>query len=408
MIILKIALGNLRSNRKRTLLTLFGVIMSVGFAAFVCGIAFSAAGSVAGISDSDTRDAVLMLARGFIVAASVMSALMIYAAFSVSFDGRVETMGILSSLGMSDGQKCVMVLAEALIYGVCGSAAGIVLGLCAAKLIYKSMAGIIQSSYGALSAPFSVTPVCVLICAAIGIFAALAASFVPMMKLRRISVLDSLRGPTKVNISLRQGLVSRAAEKCFGRPGLLAGQNYYNHRGKYRAISLALSGGTTFFFAIYCFFMYPIRWNAEHGCSRDERLWTMFSASMVIAVLFILIFLICASGSAAVNIGARKRELAMLKSIGMQNSGLCGMMCIESVFLVYYCVVYGLLGSLLVDWMICSFFRIVSEPMLKFWYPVPLFFAFVLFDILVGVMFAVYSVCKVRRINIIQAVKNRR
>lgn len=381
--------------------------MSVGLIALVCGISFSAVNTVNTISDIDTIKAVTIISNGFTIATVFFGCLMIYAVFSVSFDGRMKIIGLLTSIGMSDAQKCVMIFIETLIYGICGSMLGIILGLSGAKLFYENGANIISSWIGTDVKLFIITPACVILSAVLGILSTLTASLVPMLKIRRISIMDSIHERTKINISLKQGLFSRITEKLFGRLGKLAGQNYDNHKGKYRAISLSLSGGTIFFFAIYCFFMYPIRFDIEHGYPKNDGLYALFSMSIVLAILFILIFLICASGSAAINIDRRKNEFAMLKSIGMQNSELCRMMCIESIFLVYYSAIYGLIGSLFADWLICNFFRITDEPNLKFWYPVLVFCLFVLLDIIVGLLFAVYSVVRVKKINIVQTIKNK-
>ena len=212
---------------------------------------------------------------------------------------------------------------------------------------------------------------------------------------------------TKINISLRQSPVSAVMEKIFGRLGKLAGQNYDNNKAKYKAISVSLAGGTVFFFAIYCFFMYPIRDYDQNGYDMPSDVLLFYELSMIFAAAAILIFLVCASGSASVNVNRRMREFAMLKSIGMSNGDICKMMCIESIYLVVYCIIFGFLGSMLTDYLLLIFWRAVStEPFLKFHYPLGIFMAFVLLDIAVGILFALYSVTRLRNINVVECMRN--
>jgi len=342
----------------------------------------------------------------------VMGCLMIYSAFSISFDGRRRMIGLLTSVGMSPSQKCFMVLFEAVIYAVLGIVPGFCLGTLGAWICYKQMYEVFFNamlSVGAVAGTqrFILTPSWVLTGIALGLAATVIASFYPMLKSRKITVMDMINSKTKINISLRQSLVSSVTEKIFGRLGKLAGQNYENNKAKYRAISVSLAGGTVFFFAIYCFFIYPIRDSLQSGYEIPKEVTVFFNLSMVFASVVILIFLICASGAASMNINRRMREFAMLKSMGMSNFDICKMMCIETIYLVIYCAIFGLFGSLLVDYLLLNFWRIVgTDPFLKFYYPVLIYLAFVLLDVIVGLLFALYSVVRLKNINVVECMRN--
>lgn len=403
-ITVKLAFSNIRANIKRSILTLICVILSVAFISTVCGIAYSAIAYVSSTEiDAEAAEAVKKLAKGFMCACSVAGCLMIYSNFSISFEDRRKIIGNLSSLGMSFSQKLKMLLAEALIYAICGIIPGTFLGMLGAKLFYNSSVGVIASYTDADTSPFVLVPQSVVLTVILGVFSVIAASVIPALRISKLSVLDLLYGRTKVNISLKQGFVSRACEKLFGRVGKLAGQNYYNYKSNYRAIAYSLSGGTVFFMSLYCFFMYPIRYDMESGYY-DPMYHSLLYLSIVFSVLVIIIFLICASGSASINIERRKHDFAVLKSLGCNNSQLYKMM-IESVFLIYYTVIYSFMGSVLADYMICNFFRITDEPMLRFWFPISVFTLFIAADIVIGSAFEIYSVNKMRKINIIDAIK---
>lgn len=409
----KIAVGNIRTNIKRSALTLLGVILSIALISLVCGLSSSVVTNTR-LYETDVQSAGYIhdLFTGFSVLACIMGCLMIYSAFSINFDGRRRMIGLLTSIGMSPSQKCFMVLFEAMLYAVLGIVPGFCLGTLGAWICYKQIYEVFfgaMISVGAVSGTekFILTPSWALTSIALGLLATLFASFYPMLKSRKISVMDMINSKTKINISLRQSLVSTVTEKLFGRLGKLAGQNYENNKAKYRAISVSLAGGCVFFFAVYCFFMYPIRDNIKNGYEIPQNVTLLFDFSMVFCAVVIIIFLICASGSATMNINRRLREFAMLKSMGMSNFDICKMMCIETIYLVIYCAFFGLAGSLLVDYLLLNFWRIVTtEPFMKFYYPVGIFFAFVLLDVIVGILFALYSVVKLRNINVVECMRN--
>ncbi len=411
--IFKIAFGNIRTNIKRSLLTLLGVTLSITLISLVCALSSSIITN-AKIYEPYAENAGYIedLFMGFSVLACVMGCLMIYSAFSINFDGRRRMIGLLTSIGMSPLQKCLMIFFEAMLYAVLGIVPGFILGVFGAWLSYTELYEVFFNatlSVGAVAGTekFILTPAWALTSIALGLLATLAASFYPMIRSRKISVMDMINSKTKINISLRQSLVSSITEKLFGRLGKLAGQNYDNNKAKYRAISVSLAGGTVFFFAIYCFFMYPIRDYAESGSTIPKELSILFDLSMIFAIVVIFIFLICASGGASMNINRRLREFAMLKSMGMSNFDICKMMCIETIYLVIYCAIFGLIGSLLVDYLLLNFWRIVStEPFLKFYYPFWIFMAFVLLDLIVGLLFALYSVLRLKNINVVESMRN--
>ena len=409
----KIALGNIRTNIKRSCLTLLGVILSITLISLVCGLSSSIVTN-ARIYEPYTENAGYIedLFIGFSVLACIMGCLMIYSAFSINFDGRRRMIGLLTSIGMSPSQKCFMILFEAMLYAVLGIVPGFCLGTFGAWICYKQIYEVffgVMISVGAVfgTEKFILTPAWVLTGIALGLFATLLASFYPMLKSRKISVMDMINSKTKINISLRQSVVSSVTEKLFGRLGKLAGQNYENNKAKYRAISVSLAGGTVFFFAVYCFFMYPIRDNMKNGYEIPKNVTLLFDFSMIFSVAVIFIFLICASGSASMNINRRMREFAMLKSMGMSNFDICKMMCIETIYLVIYCAFFGLVGSLLVDYLLLNFWRIVgTEPFLMFYYPAWIFLLFTLLDVVVGILFALYSIVRLRNINVAECMRN--
>ena len=96
----------------------------------------------------------------------------------------------------------------------------------------------------------------------------------------------------------------------------------------------------------------------------------------------------------------------MYKSLGMQNFELQKMMSIESLFFTWYAIWFGLIGSLIGNYALCTYFRILGVDDLKFHFPITIFCIFVLFDLMVGFLFALYSSVKVSKVNVVDTMRN--
>jgi len=408
-VIFKIAWRNLITNKQRTLFSLLCVTLSVSLIGIVLGISESLFNGVDFEGSSINERATKGLCVGFVIVSCFMSCFTICTAFSVSFKDRLKSYGFLTSIGMSSVQKSMLILIEAAIYGIAGVLAGTALGFGISSHFYNTVSDIILKEQSLSIGEFHLSKISVLLCLFLGLTTVLAASFFPMFRLKKLSVTETIKDNNQINISLKQTLLSRITEKYFGRLGLLAGQNYDNNKIKYRAISLALSGGTTFYITIYSFFKYPFWYASDRGYSLekvvDEIIFYLLYTSQFLAAIFVFVFLFCSLGSIRQNIEQRKKEFAMYKSLGMQNSEIQKMMSIESLFFTWYAIWFGLIGSLIGDYAVCSFHRLTGPSSLKFHFPIEVFLAFVLLDLAAGFLFALYSRIKVRKVNIIEAIR---
>lgn len=408
-IICKLAWKNLTANRKRMLFTLLCVILSVSMIGVVLGISDSILQNADYGGDVDNERAAIAICVGFVAVSCFMSCFSICTAFSISIRDRIKSYGFLTSVGMSQGQKSALVMMEAAIYGVIGVLLGTLLGFGLAAWFYGGISELLLTEENISIGRFVLSGGSVALSLLLGLVTVLIASFFPLLKMRKLSVTETVKDGNQINISLKQSLLSKAAEKLFGRLGLLAGQNYDNNKVKYRALSLTLSGGATFFITVYSFFRYPIWYELQsndHVSSFFDIWYQLSNASSVLMGFFVLVFLICSMGSYRQNMEQRKKEFAMYKSMGMQNSELQKIMSIESVFFTWYAILFGFIGSLIGNYALCTFFRITGVEDLKFHFPIEIFGAFVLFDLAVGSLFALYSGIKVSKVNIIETIRN--
>ena len=408
-IICKLAWKNITANRKRMLFTLLCVILSVSMIGVVLGISDSILQNADYDGDSDNERATRAICIGFVVVSCFMSCFSICTAFSISVQDRIKNYGFLTSIGMSEGQKAALMMTEAAIYGVFGVSLGTLLGFGMASWFYGIISELLLIEEKISIGQFVLSFGSVSLSLILGLFTVLIASFFPLLRMKKLSVTETIKDNNQINISLKQSLLSKITEKLFGRIGLLAGQNYDNNKVKYRALSLTLSGGATFFITIYSFFRYPIWYELQSNdyVSSFYDIWYQLSnASSVLMGFFVLVFLMCSMGSYRQNMDQRKKEFAMYKSMGMQNSELQKIMSIESIFFTWYAIWFGLIGSLIGNYALCTYFRIIGVDDLKFHFPIEVFGAFILFDLAVGFLFALYSRMKVSKVNIIEAIRN--
>lgn len=409
--VLKLAIKTVAFHRKRTVYIFLCIILSVS----IITIALSMSNSILSNIDFNKNEREYIATRNmciiFDAAAVMMSCFTIGTVFSISAQDRIGEIGFFTSIGMSPSQKTVMILFEALIYSAAGVLLGTALGLRIAASFFNSVSNVLSQSIGTELGQFVISASSVCTSILLGVVSVILSAFRPIIQMRKLSVLETVKTGSQINISLKESVLSRIVAKIFGKIGVLAGQNYDNNKGKYRAVSLALSGGTTFFITVHSFFLIPFWYRLDERQSIDgvEEFWyLLIYISAFFMAYFVFVFLFCSIGSVQQNIEQRKSEFAIYKSMGMQNSQLNKMVCIECLFFTWYAVWFGLLGSVIGTYSVISFARIVDLSHYNFHYSIAEFLLFVCLDIITGLVFSLYFCRKVTRLNIIEAIKNGR
>ena len=226
------------------------------------------------------------------------------------------------------------------------------------------------------------------------------AAYKPIMRLSRLSVINSLNADVSINVSLTEGIFEKIMCKFFGRLGRLAGQNFDNNAPRYRAVSFTLPCSQIIFVSIYSLFMWDFWEEGIFNAYDDPR----FTSGISIGFILTLIALLGAMGSMAVNINGRKREFAILKSMGMSNYDMLKLMLCEGIFIFAHAVLFGLVGSYL-SVLGQYLFLWTSNTVQWFHFPWREWLVFVGIDAIFCVVFALYATAKVRKINIASAIK---
>ncbi len=157
---------------------------------------------------SDTQVGVIFILGGL---ALVEAALIASAAFAVSIRRRQRELGLLGAVGGEPRHLATTVLAEAVVLGVAGAIVGVVVAIAAVL----ASGPLLDQLVDRRNPPVVISPVWLLISAAIGVGAALIAAAVPARTASRVPILAALSGrrpPTApATRTLRLGLLTIGA-----------------------------------------------------------------------------------------------------------------------------------------------------------------------------------------------------
>lgn len=119
---------------------------------------------------------------GFLAIISLITVLNITNSISMGVSARIKQYGAMRAVGMGSGQVAKMITAEAVTYAICGTAAGIVLGLLLHYLIYAKV--VITHFGGSWNIPFTAIAIVLLLVA----FSCIVAIYAPAKRIRNMAI----------------------------------------------------------------------------------------------------------------------------------------------------------------------------------------------------------------------------
>jgi putative ABC transport system permease protein len=128
-----------------------------------------------------------ILLYGLVVVISLIGALNIVNTIGASLILRTREIGMLRAVGMSDSQLKGMIGLEGVLYGLASSVPGSIVGLLVGRLLFASVNSIQEI-------PWSVPWVQVIGACTVAILIGVLASLTPLRRIRRSTVVESLRG----------------------------------------------------------------------------------------------------------------------------------------------------------------------------------------------------------------------
>jgi len=220
VVIRKLAFSQLKVNRKRTIWTLLGIILSTAMITAVYGFAASGYGAIDGLLGENavrqeylaTVGSISAVLSIIIIAASVI---VISNAFRVSADERTRQFGLLKCVGTTRKQITKIILNEGAILSGIAVPIGIVAGLLVQFGALQS-ANYILNDLNAINAnelrfDFVVAWQAILISAILAFVTVMLSAWLPAKKAAGVSVVDAIRGTGEVNIKAKLICANQAA-----------------------------------------------------------------------------------------------------------------------------------------------------------------------------------------------------
>ena len=119
---------------------------------------------------------------GFLAIISLITLLNITNSISMGVSARIKQYGAMRAVGMGSGQVAKMITAEAVTYAICGTAAGIILGLLLHYLIYAKI--VITHFGGSWNIPFATIAIVLLLV----VFSCIVAIYAPAKRIRNMAI----------------------------------------------------------------------------------------------------------------------------------------------------------------------------------------------------------------------------
>lgn len=119
---------------------------------------------------------------GFLAIISLITVLNITNSISMGVSARIKQYGAMRAVGMGSGQVAKMITAETVTYAICGTAAGIILGLLLHYLIYAKI--VITHFGGSWNIPFATIAIVLLLV----VFSCIVAIYAPAKRIRNMAI----------------------------------------------------------------------------------------------------------------------------------------------------------------------------------------------------------------------------
>jgi len=260
----KLAYSQLITNKKRTIWTLLGILLSTAMITAVFG--FAASGAVAIIDlmgDAYVRDVYYTTIFGmggvlsFVIV--VVSVIVVSNAFRVSATERLTQFGILKSVGATKKQIAQTVVYEGVLLSVIGIPMGIVIGFLV-QFAGVNIANYLLADLNAFQTDdatiifgFVFAWEAVIVSIVVAFFTVLLSAWLPARKAAKIAAIDAIRGVNEIKIRAKQVRSNWLVRKLFGFEGELASKSLKRSRRNFRATVVSLTISMVLFIAASSF-----------------------------------------------------------------------------------------------------------------------------------------------------------
>ena len=246
-----LAKNQLKQNRKRTIITIVGIVLSVAMLTAVCGFAVSGIEALRSLVGDDH---IAAYKSTFVSMAAVLGAIIMLAsivvisnAFRISASERTRQFGILKSAGATKRQIVKTVMYEARLLSMAAIPLGIGVGLLIqwvgtsiGDLLLAPMNEMIKEGLS-LHMRFVFSWASVLIAVLVSLVTVLLSAWLPARKAAKIPAIEAIKMTRDITVKTQQIRTSRLVRLMFGFEGTLAAKAIKRSRKSYRAMVSALS-----------------------------------------------------------------------------------------------------------------------------------------------------------------------
>ena len=179
------------------------------------------------------------------------SVLLIYNSFVISLNERTKQFGLLSSVGATKAQLRKCVLSEAFLVSI----AGIGITLFGVRASMKSIAASLVSLGEMKMYP---APAAIAAAAVVSLFTVLISTFIPMIRISRMSAIEAIRQNGDIQLSRRKVRCSKIFRKLFGVEGVISRKNFKRSGKRYRTTIFSLFVSIVMFVSASAFGKYLV------------------------------------------------------------------------------------------------------------------------------------------------------
>jgi len=255
----RLAYSQLKINKRRTIWTLVGIILSTAIISAVYGLGFGTGldfvdriwGDSPFISTYyQTITWLAIILSIFILSISVV---VVSNAFRVSAGERMMQFGILKSTGATQRQITQTVVYEGLFLTLIGIPLGMIIGL-----ILHIVGVVVINHYVVLIdghitedylLRFIVSPLSLFLSAAVSLITVMLSAWIPANKAAKISAINAIRGSGEVNVKNKKVWLGGLTQKIFKTEGMLANKFLKRSKRNFRATVISISFSVILFVA---------------------------------------------------------------------------------------------------------------------------------------------------------------
>ena len=266
----RLALSQLKVNKRRTIWTLVGIILSTAIITGVYSLGFASGLDLVDqlIGESEHRYIYEQTIAGLAAVMSIfilsISIIVVSNAFRVSAGERSVQFGILKSVGATKRQITQTVVYEAVFLTLVGIPVGILIGLllqlAGVGIINHFTHVIIQGDYdfyamhGGQLIRFVFSGFALILSLGVSFVTVMISAWIPASKAAKVPAINAIRGAGEVDVRNKKVIAGGLIGKFFKTEGLLASKFLKRSKRNFRATVISLSFSVILFVAAGSFF----------------------------------------------------------------------------------------------------------------------------------------------------------